>query len=221
MVDQNGWTWNADDTGKDNGTPPNAGSWDAGKGNAGGAWDGGGEDKDKKKDDPTIPKYRFDEVNGKLKTTEEELAKYREKEAKEEEKKKKDQGKYEEIITTKEAEIAALKETVSQVEFLTSTVESMVNAQLAEMQASVGDEKMKTILSLVGYDTLNITGKVESLGKIKQLVAELSPPKKPDDKNVGWSWIGGGKPNDWWNGGGGKTTFASMLQNIVKTSTTK
>lgn len=223
MVDQNnGWTWGVDDKDTNNGSWANGGGDDAGKKNPddkGAGGDAGGDGKDKKPWE-VIPKFRFDEVNDKYKKAEEELTKYKEAEAKEVEKKKKEQGKYEEVISEKEKEIATLKWTVAQVEFLTSTVETMVNTQLAEMQKAVGDDKMKKILSLVKYDSLDVKGKIESLIQIKELVAEVSPPKKEEGKNSGWSWIGWSQPAGW-SGGWGKASFWSMLTEIVKSATGK
>lgn len=48
---------------------------------------------------------------------------------------------------------------------------------MASIKTLIGEEKLTKILSLVGFDALDVIGKSEALPKIRELVSDIAPQK--------------------------------------------
>lgn len=184
---------------------------DQNQNNNGGAWsdnwannsnnnqdgDWGWEDKDKDTDKNTsVPSFRLKEeadkrrdAESQLKTANDKLAEYQEKERLEKEKELKAKWKFEEILKTREDEIATLTPFKEKTEQLESAVNAIVEQQLETIKTSIGEEKLNKILWLVWYENLDVLWKSNALPKINELVSELWGWNQQQSQNKGWNGI--------------------------------
>lgn len=162
-----GWQWDPWDWGWDDGW--DWGAWD---------WDDG------KKKEPYIPKSRFDEVNQAKKDAEAKLAEYEEKERKAEEKKKRQEGKYEELLTEKDATIAELTSKTESLSAMETALNAQTETQLKEIAATIWEEKMTKLLGIVGFENLDALWKADSIAKIKDLASDFAP----SEEKKSWKW---------------------------------
>lgn len=183
----------------DNGQNPNGTSSDNASNNNGSnsnnAGGGDGQNKDKgddkgnnptdKKGDPNqVPSWRLKEEADARRAAEAKLKEYQDKEAQEEEKKKKAQGKYEELITEKDGKIKEYETKVATIPTYEAKITAMVDNALAWVKTAIGEEKLNKILGIVGFDSLDVLGKADSLEKIASLVAEIAPANNGNNQSA-------------------------------------
>lgn len=87
----------------------------------------------------------------------------------------KEQGKYKELLTEKEAKIAELETTVATISSYESIVSTQVEAQIEDIKKDIGEESLKSILDMVGYENANVLDKYNLISKVKEIASKMKP----------------------------------------------
>lgn len=181
--------WNpivtADDKGwkpDDKGTPPDHGGKD----------DKWGDDKDKNQ---TVPSYRLKEESDKRREAEEELAKYKKKEADEAEAKKKadeeealKKWEHQKVIKEKEDVITSYKEKEKDWETKTSKIKEMADNKLADFEKRYGKEALESAKTVIGSEDPRVI--LDKIDSVEKIIWEKKAPKGGSDDQ---------KWDEWWN----------------------
>lgn len=129
----------------------------------------------------TVPSWRLKEEADKRRELETKLKDYETKETEREKKNLEKQGKYKELLDTANKEVETLTAKVGTITEYDTAITGVVDAELATIKATVGDEKFDKLTSLLNMNALTALQKLQILPKLKELVGEFGE-KKPDPK---------------------------------------
>lgn len=129
-----------------------------------------------KKEDNSIPYERFKEVNDRMKTAEQELAKYKEAETKKAEEEAIKKGEYEKILTEKNQEIEALRKEQETWKSRETVITERNTQRMADLEKKFGD-KWNDVKILVDdiTDPFILSSKLDSLDKMSATASVKAP----------------------------------------------
>lgn len=132
--------------------------------------------KETKKEENNIPYERFKEVNDRMKTAEQELAKYKEAETKKAEEEAIKKWEYEKVISQKDQEIEALKKEQETWKAREQSVSDRNNQRLTDLEKKFGDKwnDVKVLIDDIS-DPFVMSSKLDSLEKMSATATVKAP----------------------------------------------
>lgn len=128
-----------------------------------------------------VPSWRLKEEADKRRDLETKLKEYETKETEREKKNLEKQGKYKELLENSTKEIEELKWKVAVITEYDTAITGVIEAELTAIKSALGEEKFTKVTTLLNLDTLTALQKLQTLPKLKELVAEFWE-KKPEAK---------------------------------------
>ena len=136
---------------------------------------------DPKSDTDLVPSRRLKEEADKRRELENKVKDFEAKDADREKKNLEKQGKYKELLDDATKQIETLTSQTQVITEYDTAMTAVVESELNIIKATLGDEKLTKISSLLNLDTLTPLQKLQTLPKLKELMGELTE-KKPDPK---------------------------------------
>lgn len=129
-----------------------------------------------KKEDNSIPYERFKEVNDRMKSAEQELAKYKEAETKKAEEEAIKKWEYEKILTEKNQEIEALKKEQETWKAREQAVSERNTSRMTDLEKKFGDKwwEIKNLVDDIS-DPFILSSKLDSLEKMSSTSTVKTP----------------------------------------------
>ena len=129
-----------------------------------------------KKEDNSIPYERFKEVNDRMKTAEQELAKYKEAETKKAEEEAIKKWEYEKVISQKDQELEALKKEQETWKVRENAITERNSQRIADLEKKFGDKwnDVKVLVDDIS-DPFILSSKLDSLDKMSSTATIKTP----------------------------------------------